>query len=624
MNAQALQRVRNLVEQGRWQEAKQACQELDKPLQDNVELLSLQGIIHGRLGEHQSAQQYFRRVTELRPDDPQSYNNLGLVLGQLNRHEEALQVFQKAIQLKPDFFEAWFNLGRMMAGLGRYQAALKSFNRALDQDPHHAEARTNAGIVLFILNRYSEAAEYLQQALLDRPDDKNGLFYLGQCQLRLGCFDRALEIFDQLIRTDPHDPKLHHARGNVYVESKQPERALASFQEALRLDPGYGNVYFDMGVALQSLGDLSQANEAHRKAIACDPGNVRAYRSLANNKKFTDPADADLRAMLAVLQERQLSWEEQMFMHFALGKVYEDLSDDDRSFEHYARANKLMRDSYEYDPGPEQEYFERLKNCFSEAFFEGHADRDPLSAVEFVPVFIVGMPRSGTTLCEQILASHPNVYGAGELKALGDMLNDYSLMDLDTMAAALDDGKTQALADRYRQLARVACPQGRSHIVDKMPHNFRFVGFIRLMFPHARVIHCVRNPVDTSLSCYKRYFAGSGVRFAYDLVELGRYYCLYRDLMAHWHRVLPGFVHDLGYEELIADQEGQTRRLLEVCGLPWDQRCLSFYETRRSVTTNSYNQVRQPIYSSSVQSWRRFESHLAPLLDELRHCGIMY
>ena len=230
------------------------------------------------------------------------------------------------------------------------------------------------------------------------------------------------------------------------------------------------------------------------------------------------------------------------------------------------------------------------------------------------------MPRSGTTLTEQILASHPQVHGAGELSALSDVLSDFHAVDDLAKLAALDASELDGLARRYRQLAHESVPTDRRYVVDKMPHNFRYIGFIRLLFPQAKVIHCLRDPVDTCLSCYKRYFAGGGVRFAYDLTELGRYYCLYLNLMHHWHSVLPGYVYDLRYEDLIADQEGQSRRLLEFCGLPWDERCLTFYDSNRLVTTNSYHQVRQPIYRSSVQLWRRFEDHLAPLLDELRQC----
>jgi hypothetical protein len=305
-----------------------------------------------------------------------------------------------------------------------------------------------------------------------------------------------------------------------------------------------------------------------------------------------------------------------MLLCFAMGKVCEDLADYDKAYSHFARGNALARRLMPFDYERERRFIERLQKVFDADLL---ASTRPISGTGRTPIFVIGMPRSGTTLVEQIVSSHPLVHGAGELNCL---------MRIATQVARRGGGEVfpegvarlsaADLADAASEYLRCSghTEESEPFLTDKLPANFLLVGMIRLMFPNARVIHCQRDPIDTCMSCFKHYFP-SGQRYSYDLVDLGRYYRLYQELMAHWHAVLPGFVYDIQYETLVADQERETRRLLEFCGLPWDEACLDFHRARRAVKTVSVAQVRRPVYQSSVQIWRRYEKHLRPLMDAL-------
>ena len=419
-----------------------------------------------------------------------------------------------------------------------------------------------------------------------------------------------------------------HAKGNVYLQGYlmhdigQVQTSLSWFDRALAIQPNTDAFWFSRGTACQALGRLDEAIANYREAIRCNPDYTEAYRAISVTKEFTDPADPDLASIEAILTGRAISQEDRMRFQFVLAKIYEDLGDYDRAFHYCCLANAAKRSTFDYSVVPERARFESLKQCLTRSYIEqrkGTGSRDE----EQIPIFIIGMPRSGTTLAEQILASHPDVHGAGEISALQDVLNRTAGLrqpDFADRLVRLENKDLIEMADVYQKQARRNC-EGQHFVTDKMTDNYLYVGLIYLMFPQARVIHCRRDPLDTCLSCYKRLF-GSDIKYAYDLRELGQAYCLYRDYMNYWQALLPGFIYDVQYESLVADQEQQSRRLLEFCGLPWDDRCLSFYETERVVKTSSFAQVRKPIYRSSVHLWKYYEGHLQPLLDELGRCGV--
>jgi hypothetical protein len=326
--------------------------------------------------------------------------------------------------------------------------------------------------------------------------------------------------------------------------------------------------------------------------------------------------------MLSLENDPDLSKTERMQLHFALGKAYADLRDHDRSFEHLLRGNALKRAIASYDEAGTLSLFDRIEAIFTPelvAAKSGFGDPSP------VPIFVLGMPRSGTTLVEQIIASHPCVHGAGELKTFNDIIetvrgDDGKTIPYPAFVSALDGRATAQIGMRYIEAIRRLSPS-ISHITDKMPSNFFFAGLIHLALPNARIIHTIRDGVDTCVSCFSKLFTAEQ-NYTYDLAELGRYYVRYERLMAHWRRVLPpGRILDVNYEDVVADLEQNARRIVAHCGLPWDDRCLSFHETARPVRTASAAQVRQPIYKTAIARWRVYGDALVPLLDALNRGG---
>ena len=593
----AVEQLRALVAQGRWQKARARYQRLGKKAQNDVEALFLVGIAYGQLKEYEAALDSFQRVIALNPSMPAVYQNMGLALKELGRPQDAITAFRKAVQLKPDFIDAWCGLG----------------------------------LVCSSIRQYSGAEECFRKALAVRPDNMTVQYHLAQTLRALQRHQEAFEIFSHLVNASPDSIELYEIIGNNFSEAGRYDEALQWYQRAIDIKPDFASVYYNLGLTYQTLGDLDNAVKYHRLATKYDVDNYQAHRAIAANKVFTDVHDPDLSALEKAMQSGNQSAEGSMHLHFALAKAYEDLADYDRAFRHYRDANRIKRSEYDYNINMDVALIDRIKASLSKDILGRHAAGLNLEGGQ-VPVFIVGMPRSGTSLVEQILASHPDVYGAGELATLKDTLSQLpglapilsanangTAHDVRATLAHLADGDLSRLAAQYQQLAGANSGAAR-FVTDKLPMNFLHIGLIYLLMPQARVIHCMRDPLDTCLSCYKRYFTGE-LRFAYDLTELGQYYCLYQDLMAYWHEVLPGFVFELSYEDLVTNQEATTRRLLEFVGLDWDSRCLTFYATDRSVKTNSFAQVRKPIYQSAMKLWTHYASHLAPLMDELRRCG---
>jgi tetratricopeptide (TPR) repeat protein len=392
--------------------------------------------------------------------------------------------------------------------------------------------------------------------------------------------------------------------------------AITHFQKALASDPADARIYASLGSALVALGKSKEANDAFEQAIALSPNKAGHYWNLAGSRRFT--ADDRHFATMRELARRasSLAVEEQIDLHFALAKAFADVGDQPHSFAHLVEGNALKRQQLTYDEAEALHRLERIRAVFSaELLREKRGAGDPSAA----PVFIVGMPRSGTTLIEQILASHPKVFGAGELREMANLaarVGGEEAATFPEVVARMSGEELRRLGASYVEaVARLS--GGAERITDKMPGNFSLAGLINLALPNARIIHARRDPRDTAFSCFSLLFA-HGLEFTYDLGELGRYYRGYLALMAHWREVLPeGVMLDVQYEDVVGDLEREARRIVAHCGLEWDDACLEFHKTERSVLTASASQVRQPIYRSSIGRWRRHAAALQPLLREL-------
>jgi tetratricopeptide (TPR) repeat protein len=417
-------------------------------------------------------------------------------------------------------------------------------------------------------------------------------------------------------------PDFPHALNNLGASLRslgRPGEAIPVLQRALALKPDFIEAWANLASTQEELGEIAAALSTVRKALAINPTSAHAWHTLSGLKTFAadDPDIPPMEAALAAAEARRAR-DDRISLSFALGKAWMDLRDADRAFTYLDAANQLRRATFTYDVEAEARAFDDAAKAFTPELMRHLAGAGDPSEL---PIFVVGMPRSGTTLVEQILASHPLVHGAGELKVLEETLIAAAARgDIDPvypqMAQSLTPASLAKLGRAYVDQVAALGP-GKERVVDKMPGNFRLAGLIHLMLPNARIIHCRRDPVDTCLSCYAQNFA-IGQRFAFELRELGLYYRAYERLMARWRAVLPAdrFL-EVTYEEVVDDLEGQARRLIAFCGLPWDEACLKFYETRRPVRTASVSQVRQPIYRSSVARWKPYEHQLAPLIEAL-------
>jgi tetratricopeptide (TPR) repeat protein len=376
-------------------------------------------------------------------------------------------------------------------------------------------------------------------------------------------------------------------------------------------------IYNDVGVAHYMLGQVEEAYRAYERAVALEPRNAASLLNLASCKPFSE-GDPRLVALEKLLEEaKSLSENDQVALHFALGKAFDDLRQPERSFHHLSTGNKLKRSQIVYDEAETLRQFQRIQAVFAPDLLAKNAGvGDPST----LPIFVVGMPRSGTTLVEQILASHPKMFGAGERVDLDHVvtgLRDASgaRTDFPEAVTEMTGEALRQAGSRYLDRIRAAAPD-IERIVDKMPMNFRFIGLICLALPNARVIHVRRHSVDTCLSCFSLLFTGTH-SYAYDLTELGRYFRAYEGLMDHWRKVLPHFMLEVSYENVVEDLEREARRIIDYCGLAWDEGCLRFYETQRPVLTASAAQVRQPIYRHSIGRWRPYSEMLQPLIEAL-------
>jgi tetratricopeptide (TPR) repeat protein len=573
------------------------------------------GLIRLQQGRFADALNLFRRAAKIDRNSAEAQHHLGVALTATARPADAIERFEKALALRPDFAEAHDGLGHALQWLGRIEAAILHHERAIAIKPDYAEAYNNLGNALQRLGRGDKAIAFYRKALALRPDYAEASINLADALGALGHHEQALAHYRQALATRPRNAELHNAIGNTLHLLGQSEEAIAHYETAIEVDAEHAEAHNNLGIALRTLGKLDEACRAFERAIALDPARPAFYWNAAGSRRFTT-ADPHFAAMRKLAQNPQaLRADEQIDLQFALAKAFSDVGDPQQSFQHLAQGNALKRGQIAYDEAAALGKLDRIRAVFSRDLLRGKAglgDPSPL------PVFVVGLPRSGTTLIEQILASHPWVFGAGELREFARLAGNLSGADGTAFPEAVPGLAVGTLSDLGREyrstLQNLAPPAHR--IVDKMPGNFVFVGLIHLALPNARILHACRDLRDTALSCFSLLFKTAD--YTYDLAELGRYCRAYERLMGHWRDLLPpGVMLDVQYEDLVADLDGQARRMVAHLGLDWDKACLGFYRTQRPVRTASAVQVRQPIYPGSVGRWRRYEAQLQPLLEAL-------
>lgn len=636
--------------QGERDTALEKCQAVLQRNPADVNMLGLLGAILIQASQPKQAEKYLRRTIELAPTFAKPHEDLGMLLVALNRPEEAIPLLQKAVRLDSGLESAWFHLGKALARTGQGKAADAAYEEAFKLAPERqelaraAEALTAGrpeeaeGICRRILQREQNNVDAMRllaliaaeagktddaEILLERvtslaPDYNLAQLDLGNIYREQDRYSEAIDCYQKVIENDPDNAQAHFLLAGVLSQAALNERAIGAYQRAIELHPEHAAALLGLGHALKTVGQQDAAIAAYRRCIALRPENGETWSSMANLKTYEFSA-AEIGEMQAALANPELEPSSAVNFYFALAKAHENRKEYKEAWQHYVTGNSRQRQLVTYDPVRTEVLNDAIIEVFSEEFLATHAGNGSLDAS---PIFILGMPRSGSTLTEQILASHSQVEGTSELPYIGRLSaglsrNRSNGVNYPEAMREVTANYLQKLGDDYLQLARMHRIEGRPRFIDKMPNNFPNIGLIHLILPNAKIIDARRNPLDACLGNFKQLYA-RGQNFTYDIADIAEYCLEYHRLMDHWEQVLPGKILRVQYEDTVLDLEAQVQRLLTFCELPWEDACLHFHDTERPVRTASSEQVRQPIYTGAINFWRHYEEHLGELTEILQ------
>ncbi len=638
--------------------AEAQASEILKVVPGNLEAALILARARAAQGDLLGAKDRLAALAREHPGAAVVHGELGIVLARFGEIEPAIASLARAVALDPGLAHAWRELGDLYGEAGDTRNAETAYGRHIEasvNDPELLEAAKALS-----QNLLAVAEHRLRAYLKQHPTDVAALRMLAETGSRLGRYEdaehllaRCLELapdfavarhnyatvlyrqnkasaaiaeVDRLLRKDPRNAGFRALKAAALGQIGEYAEAVDNYQILLREHPRQPKAWMSYGHSLKSLGRQDACVDAYRRSIAILPSLGEAYWSLANLKTFRFSA-GEIAAMREQLARTDLTPEDRWHFEFALGKALEDEGDFAESFAHYREGNALRRAALDYDAADTSEHVKRSKALFSAAFFR---EREGFGVDDDAPIFIVGMPRSGSTLVEQILASHSAVEGTMELpdiaalaRRLGGKMKRSDASSYPEVLGDLDRDAVAAQGKEYLERTRIHRRLGRAHFIDKMPNNFAHLGLIHLILPKARIIDVRRHPLACCFSLYKQHFA-RGQGFSYDLEDIGRYYRDYVALMAHFDRVLPGRIHRVIYERLVEEPEAEIRALLDHCRLPYEQACLRFHENPRAVRTASSEQVRRPLYADSLEQWRHFEPWLGPLTTILESVVAKY
>jgi tetratricopeptide (TPR) repeat protein len=599
-----LNELASMIDAGRYAELEDNTRRLLQQHPNSGLVWQLLGVALRRQGK--DALPALERAATLSPDDAGAHNNLGNALGQLGRLDDAVASYRRALALKPDFAEAHNNLGNSLQGLGQLEAAAASYRRALQLKPDYPEAYHNLGDALTHLGLLDEAVASYRRALLLSPDFAEAHHNLGNVLRGLGQLEDAVQSYRRALEITPELAQAHSNLGIALRLQGRTAEAEASCRRALAIDPNSAATMAIVAEMNADKGMFVEAEELFKHAIAIDAATAEAWVGIARLRKMT-LSDAAWAAQAQRVAAQPLPPRKELLLRYAIGKYFDDIGQFERAFINYQRANELTKLSR---VGYDRRQLTQAVNMIIHSYDQDWVRRTRVDAIASArPLFIVGMLRSGTTLAEQILASHRSVFGAGELMFWNSAAATYRpSTPNDTRSESVLSGLARDYLGLLEQLSAHAL-----RVVDKMPGNFLHLGLIHAALPNARVIHMRRDPIDTCLSIYFQHFE-SFHSYATDLEDLAHFASEYLRLMKHWRSTLPAqTILEVPYEGLVDDHEAWSRKMLAFIGLPWDPRCIDFHRTERTVITASKWQVRQKISRSSVGRWRNYDQFVGPL-----------
>ncbi|MEC7701501.1 MAG: tetratricopeptide repeat protein [Pseudomonadota bacterium] len=573
----------------------------------DLDALNNLGCIYKDLGQYEEAIETFRKATDASPKYYQAHYNAALTYNDMKRFGEGAVAARYAVDFNPEYGEAFSALSANLIELGEFQHAHYAAQRAVQINPDSAEAHMQLADVLYLSDRFDDGYAALKQALSLAPDDFRTYSKLASVYDRLNETQLAIEALDKAIELAPDKHILRTHKATILHVANEIDEAFKTIDQAIELAPENILNYISKAEIFIAVNKLDDARATLQKALDINPDNPMAYNTLSGLVKIESEDDEIFQKMLSAQDEiENMGMMAKATLHYGIASTYEKLKNYEKAFEHYKIAGECKRKMTPFNSAAATQRIEGVKSNFNvrtlEAFKGYGSESDS-------PIFIVGMPRSGTTLTEQIISSHPDVYGAGELSDLGRAQKKVGTLTTET---------AKEMGDLYVELSRARQVGGEfKHVSDKMPSNYMNIGLIASILPNAKIIHCMRDPIDTCLSCYKQNFY-TGQSWSYDLEELADEYQRYLDLMAYWDKVLPGKIFHISYEDTVNDVETQARKLIDYIGLEWNDACATPHKKERAVLTASKMQVTKPVYTSSVQKWKRFEEHLQPLVRRLK------
>lgn len=569
-----IRELASLLRSGEFHKADKQCLPLIKSFPNNVLLLNISGVAQIGLGRANMAIETLNLAIGLKPDYADAHQNLGLALQKLGDSQGALAAFEEAVRINPLFSKAHDNIGSMQQVFRQYDLAIEAHERALEITPKSTDARRNLAIAF-------------------RDNKQN---------------NEALAEFNTLLEMGVRDAQTFFEIGALLRKMERPIEAIDALDETLTIDPEFVEALILKGHCYKTMAEPEKAAECYRQAISIKPNSARAYFGLSSVSKLTN-SDEDIAKMHALLDDRSLSDDDLSQLNFALAYAYNHRSDWETSFKLLTTANSIRKKALGYDIANDVALFASLKS--NEKLRDAIIDQNRMSKFDVTPIFIVGMPRSGTTLTEQIICSHPDVQGAGELHFAAKFG-----LELANGTKEPTDENLEAFRNSYLS-SLTSLANGHKFVTDKMPHNFRLLGVIATAIPEAKIVHVQRDPAATCWSNFYLSFRTTGLGYSYDLEDLVKHYALYKDLMRHWSELFPSRIVELNYESLTQDQSSETMNLIEALELKWDDACLSPEKNERTVLTASNSQVKKGVYTGSSQKWKRFEPFMNGVFDSL-------
>ena len=609
-----------LRQNGKSQEAGEVLERAVEVAPENSQAWNNLGITHFERGQVKRAIEAYRKAIEIRPNMAEAHNNLGNALRLTGDFDGAIAAYHDALTHRERYAEAYNNLGTLLQQQGQLDDAEHALRKAISHKRNYVEAQNNLAQVYVAQKKDVDALRVLTEALKVAPTNVQTLLITARIQLRRAAYANAERAARAALVQEPDNAEVLTVLGQVLHDTDRYEEAIKLLERAVTASPEFPEALNFYGVALKSVGRLDEAREQILKALRINRRILGAYANLNDLVNFSEGEGAELFEEMDRILKAAKDPNSDPFLplHFAYAKGLEDRGEHERALQHYIIGGKLKRAQLNYVEAETHGFFDAIRSTFSkEVFenrkFEGNPDERP--------VFIVGMPRSGSTLVEQIISSHPDIYGAGEVKylsmAIGRTRDRFpSLPKYPQMMEKISTAQMGIIADTYLKLLTNTSGEAK-RVTDKLLTNYFFVGLIHLLFPKAKIINTQRDPVDTCLSGFTKLFKDD-MPHSYDLGELGRYYGKYRELMEHWHAVLPaGVLKTVQYEDVVVDTEKEAKALIEFMGLPWDPKCVDFHKSDRPVKTASLAQVRKPIYNTSVKRWKKYGAGLQPLVDAI-------